>query len=200
MSIEDQVRVRVADALRSAGVNEGRVGVEVLYMLPKEFVRAYEELWYEIHGYEQVASGSGGGGDGRSLGLDEASVKRDEAKIRKEGGKDADGKSRGVQKGGLSTRAGYGVGGGGKRYKANRDGMRVGMSEKSEEALEVKRLVDRKLMKLVRGVREGVVQRMERSQGGTPGWVRVLENGREACGNCGKLVARDWVRCPYCNA
>jgi hypothetical protein len=46
-SREDDARRRYADFLRSAGVDEGRVALEVLYLLPVEFVRAYREL-YEL--------------------------------------------------------------------------------------------------------------------------------------------------------
>ena len=44
-AIEREVQRRLTDYLVSAGVPQGRISLEVLYMLPTEFTRAYEELF-----------------------------------------------------------------------------------------------------------------------------------------------------------
>lgn len=46
-SIEHQVRVRLAEALVSQGVGFHRIALEVLYLLPPEFVDAYTRLFYQ---------------------------------------------------------------------------------------------------------------------------------------------------------
>src|ERR1700746_219355 len=65
-SIDRLVRARIAEFLRAAGVDQGRIGVEVLFELPPSFVRAYEELWRIALGQEghdgQGRAGGGGGG------------------------------------------------------------------------------------------------------------------------------------------
>lgn len=43
--IEVEVRKRVAQVLSSAGVDSDRVALEVLFLLPPEFVLAYQELY-----------------------------------------------------------------------------------------------------------------------------------------------------------
>lgn len=44
-AIEREVRRRVSDYMASGGVPHGRIAVEILYMLPPEFVRAYRKVW-----------------------------------------------------------------------------------------------------------------------------------------------------------
>jgi hypothetical protein len=44
-AIEREVQRRLAEILASAGVDQGRVSLEVLYMLPPEFVRTYTYLF-----------------------------------------------------------------------------------------------------------------------------------------------------------
>lgn len=41
-----KVRARLAEVLSSAGVHENRVALEILYLLPKDFVAAYTELFH----------------------------------------------------------------------------------------------------------------------------------------------------------
>lgn len=44
--LDYRLRRRLAEVLSSAGVDEGRVAVEILYLLPQEFVRGYEDLFH----------------------------------------------------------------------------------------------------------------------------------------------------------
>lgn len=44
-AIEREVRRRMVDYLTSAGVPQGRISLEVLYMLPPDFVRAYRKVF-----------------------------------------------------------------------------------------------------------------------------------------------------------
>lgn len=44
--LEHEVRRRVAEALTQQGVGYNRVALEVLYLLPPEFVQAYVQLFY----------------------------------------------------------------------------------------------------------------------------------------------------------
>lgn len=44
--VDYRLRRRLAEVLSSAGVDSSRVAVEVLYMLPQEFVRGYEDLFH----------------------------------------------------------------------------------------------------------------------------------------------------------
>jgi hypothetical protein len=199
-TIEEEVERRLKDALRSAGVGEGRVALEVLYHLPKDFVRDYEELYFAIHG-DESRGGIGGRGkvDGRALGRDEKQAKIDAARMRRNSEPDrGDGRRRGDQ--GLRTRHGYGVGSGGApRYREDRDGDTARLLD--EQALEIKRRVDKELKRIVGRISrevQGQAKSGEQSQGDTPGWKKLLANGREACRGCGKLVGRDWVRCPTC--
>lgn len=43
---DGRVRARLAEVLSSAGLNADRVALEVLYMLPAEFVRGYTDLFH----------------------------------------------------------------------------------------------------------------------------------------------------------
>lgn len=45
-SIEHAVRIRLAEALTAQGVGYHRVSLEILYLLPPEFVDAYTQLFY----------------------------------------------------------------------------------------------------------------------------------------------------------
>lgn len=44
-AIEREVRRRVSDYMAAAGVPHGRIAVEILFMLPPDFVRAYRKVW-----------------------------------------------------------------------------------------------------------------------------------------------------------
>lgn len=44
--MDEKLRRRLAEVLSSAGVNANRVALEVLFMLPAEFVRGYSDLFH----------------------------------------------------------------------------------------------------------------------------------------------------------
>lgn len=63
--VEDQVRRRITDLLASAGVSRSRINLEVLYMLPPEFVRMYVDLFDRALGDPISRAGDGGKDEGR---------------------------------------------------------------------------------------------------------------------------------------
>lgn len=215
--IEDRVRSRLQERLVSAGIDQGRVSVEVLFWLPSGFIREYQALYMR-------ALKLGDGDGGQKAGADEGQIK---AKV-----KSAD---RGKDKG-----RGLAAHGGGKRYKTE-------WVVKDEEALEVKRRVDRALVRVIgreldrlaretggggmgitaREAMEGMEKGMEKaghagrgagmkardfvgeSQGDSPGVGRGDKEGvlvplsarkgkaKKRCRDCGKIASDDWARCPY---
>ena len=190
-AVDDEVRRRLAARLRSAGVAEREVALEVIWWMPKEFVRAYEKLYLECFELSDSVGerAAGGGARKAGAGLDEKAVARDK---RKSLSRDVDGRRRGDQ--GLHTRVSYGTSGSGNKGAGNR-GEDPGGNRwiRDENKLELKAEVDKKL----RGLIGRVEKLMERSQGSTPGEFVKYENGREACRECGKLMSSNWVRCPY---
>ena len=63
--INDEVRRRLADYMASAGVPRGNIALEVLYLLPSEFVRAYTDLFWQAVGDPISPQGDGGKDEGR---------------------------------------------------------------------------------------------------------------------------------------
>lgn len=55
---DKKLRARLAEVLSSAGVDDKRVAVEVLYLLPEEFVRGYTDLFHRA-----LATGEDGTGE-----------------------------------------------------------------------------------------------------------------------------------------
>ena len=133
--VENEVRRRYADLLASAGVDSGRLSLEVLYLLPEEFVREYVELFWEAL-REDIPSAGGGDNVIKKAG----EVKRNK-KVRT-GERDEQGRVREVAVPGSNR----GAQGGGKKYKTH-------WLIKSEVALEVKRRVDRKLVRIIGSTR-----------------------------------------------
>ena len=60
----EDYRHRLAELLSSAGVGYSQVSLEVLYMLPREFLEKYVELWYMALGPTVKSSMSGNQRDG----------------------------------------------------------------------------------------------------------------------------------------
>jgi hypothetical protein len=186
--VQDAVRVRLQEAMVSAGVGHGRVALEVLYWLPQEFVRDYQELYMR-------ALHLGDGDDRERPGKDEGRVKA-KVKAAKRG-----------KRGSMEARAKAG------KYKKE-------WVVKDEEALEVKRQVDKKLVELVRREKQKQTRGSsppsgKKIHGSTPpspsggnpprevvGNLREMAGkaDKKVCEDCGKIAAIDWVRCPYPHA
>jgi hypothetical protein len=60
--VDKLVRARVAEIMSAAGLDQGRIGLEVLWDMPPGFVRAYEWLWRLISEGEKAKGGGGAGG------------------------------------------------------------------------------------------------------------------------------------------
>jgi len=148
-TVERAVRARIAEIMSAAGVDQGRIGVEVLFDLPQSFVEAYELLWDRaLVGVDHERQGGGG---------------RDAAKA--EVGKVGDPKNKGggaggrvkdtersrermsevvVRSGGSSRRGVRGA------AKGSAAGLRLG----DEEALELKARIDKRLRGMAREIFE----------------------------------------------
>jgi hypothetical protein len=196
--IENEVRRRIQDLLSAAGVDSDRVGLEVLYWLPSEFMRYYRDL------FERALKLDGGEGTAKGM-VQYARLEREakekygegeEVKIRAYidthmtqnivSGEGSKSKYRGVR---------TLVGGGGKgKYK---NAWTVG----DDQAFEEKGRVDRELVRLA----QGLVKKGGEIPGGDPRdtsqvGVRVIgksERSQRFCKVCGKVIANDWVTCPY---
>lgn len=89
--VEEEVRRRVTNAAAAAGVDRGRIELEIVWMLPPEFVRGYREIFSRALA-DPISPQSDGG--------------KDEGRV-KAAGKPADA---------LKARSMGGAAGGGKRY------------------------------------------------------------------------------------
>lgn len=209
--IEREVRRRVADVMSAAGVNSGRIAMEVLYWLPEDFCRLYMQVTDKALVIDTGVKSKMGSQAG-----DEGQIK---ARV-------GTGPTRGKTAGGLHTRTSgaHAKGGGGKRYRT------VGVV-RDEDAFELKLLVDRKLRELAgiiedsqrgrgrnaRGQKIEVVRASEphpsqpREGKGETGetheenlveeisgdrTLRIVSGGRRQCRGCGKMASKDWVICP----
>lgn len=63
-SLDDKVRIRLAEIMSSAGVGYNSISLEILYMLPREFVDRYIDLWHQALGPTIKAPGDGMARDG----------------------------------------------------------------------------------------------------------------------------------------
>ena len=166
------------DALRelheSGGVAEMQLGLEVLYLLPDEFVTFYQQLFHRaLRGADgQAISGKGGG-------------------IEKSTGR----KTTGIV---LGSETNLQVAGTGKRYK-NPAGS-IG----SEKALKVKEGIDKELMALVGiGLRRLSQLNQPDSNRGTAGQDAGQCRGSKLGRNnetkrCGRFLKAGWEYCPSC--
>lgn len=125
MSTEDEkIRTRLAEIMSSAGLGYNQISLEILYLLPAEFVNRYIWLW-------EKALGPAGSGDARGQQLArDANLGRAQTKTAAKGNK-----------------IGAGAGGQGKKFK------RIGMSIRDERALELKSRIDRRLRSIARDIR-----------------------------------------------
>lgn len=203
--VEREVRKRLAETMSSAGVNQGRISMEVLYWLPENFARLYMQMVDKALKMDDGVGSSMGGQSG-----DEGQIK---ARV-------GTGPAKGKQVGGLFTReSGAHARGTGKRYRQH-------WLVKDEAAFKLKGQIDRKLQELAAliaqggggkmgkereknaagnhggptpgKVAEGAQEPMEEIQGGNPmeRILRVVGSGRRQCTGCGKMASKGWVICP----
>jgi hypothetical protein len=203
--IEERARRRYRDMLASAGVSEADIGKEILFLLPTEFVRMYQELWDLAYG--EVLGSPGGGG-------------RDEGRIKRSGSA----KGKGSE---MKTRKMSGAAGGGKRYTPHATIIR------REEAVDAKIKLDRKLVRAAEtALKQSREQTNVADATGSPigaaGQAEVKANsavpahsdpnrtkgthvpdsretahGRSGnsrtlqCSDCGQFQGPTWIRCPF---
>jgi hypothetical protein len=122
---DDKIRIRLAEIMSSGGLGYNQISLEILYLLPMEFVQRYIWLW-------EKALGPAGGGDARGQQMDrDATLGKAQTRTDKKG-----------------TVPGAGGGGQAKKWK------KVGMSVRDEHALALKSRVDRRLRAIGRDIRE----------------------------------------------
>ena len=157
--IEDEVRRRITSIASAAGLSRGRVELEVLFLLPTEFVRMYRELFDMALSDPVNPIGDGG---------------KDEGRV----------KARGTARDPMKARSMSGAAGGGKRFVAGAWPVR------SEKALEEKRRLDKKLIRVVDQALSDARASGVRAPGPTT-------NGNPQCSSCGRIQSPNWVRCPF---
>lgn len=153
-AVEAEVRRRYADLLASAGVNSGRLSLEVLYLLPEEFVREYIELFWEAL-REDISTGKSGGENPIKK---QGEFRKGKLKRDRETGELTPGSARGAQ-------------GGGKKYRNH-------WLIRSEFALEVKQRVDRKLVRMIGITRRDVKRELQEGGRGRANLQRRDSQGR----------------------
>lgn len=163
--IEREVRRRLRDRLAAAGVSEGRIALEVLYWLPEDFCRLYMQLASRALRIDAGVSSSLGGSVG------------DEGRATK--AKVGSGPQRGRTAGGLHTRTS------GAHAKGEK-GYRTYGTLGSDEALELKKDIDRKLRRIGVAIEEGMKRNErgdgEREQGGGRGVHGVARPAQAGAG------------------
>jgi hypothetical protein len=122
MNQDEAIRRRLAEIMSSAGLGYNQISLEVLYLLPAEFIQRYTWLW-------EKALGPAGSGDatGQQLARD-AGLER--ARTRTE--------YRGTRITGASST--------GKKWK------RMGLAVRDEKALKLKDRIDRRLRSIARDI------------------------------------------------
>lgn len=179
--IDEKARLQLSELLRSRGIDSGRVSIEVLFLLPPEFVREYRELYERA--LKDGVEGAGGAGtgniDGGRVTDEKAGRERNKSKGKRAGhGSRTDG--RGDAKGGSKA-----------RYKTY-------WQVKDEDALALKNKVDRELKGLIgriaRSLKDGSCAD-SRKNGSAP--EKSPKPTQTSCDICGRRFARGWVSCPY---
>ena len=154
--VAEEVNKRLTLAASAAGVDRGRIEIEVLFLLPPEFVRRYRELFDRALADPIKPSTDGG---------------KDEGRLR------ASGRSNDAMNA-RSMRAAQP----GKRFVAGAWPVR------DEAAIEAKRRLDKKLIRMVVEALELVSMR-----------AGDLEDVKPParCNSCGLFQRPEWIRCPF---
>jgi hypothetical protein len=151
--IQDEVRRRMTDLASSAGVDRGRIAIEVLFLLPTDFVRQYIELFDKALG-DPISPATDGG--------------RDEGRI----------KARGIPKDALKARSMGGAQAGGKKFVAGRWPIRSELALAAKQRLDrsISRFIEVTMADLARAGAgaPGLVENgcLECGRGFAGGWVR----------------------------
>jgi hypothetical protein len=167
--VEDEVRVRLAEMLGSAGVPSSQISLQVLYLLPPDFVDAYQALFHKAL---KGADVGGVGGDGREA-LEKASGRRK--------AKTAEGKTLGQMRGARGGRA-----------------HKRAWTVADEQALGKKQLIDKKLRKLAREIRGLLAAEMGEKLEVDGLGLGEDKIARCSGKRCGKFVEGSWKYCPFC--
>lgn len=184
------VRMRLAEWLSSAGVNENRIAVEVLYLLPPAFVSEYTNLFH-------AALNLGNDGHGEQ--------DAEQIRVGKVAGHNTPGSGgRGGSRIDSGRNSEIGSLPGGAGTKGRRRGI---FAVRDDARLAEKDRVDRSLRKLARGMATGV-----EVEGSRCGW-RMNSEGKSVRGKgrgkktgvkggqeigCGKYLENGWKYCPWC--
>lgn len=183
----------------SGGLSSGRLGLEILFLLPDDFVQFYTALFHMAldEGVGNQGKGSSGDGTGKESNEDLRIAKGRTGTV-------------------LGSDNRLQAQGSGKKYR------NTGMTIKSEKALEVKRLVDRGLRTLVEdglrslkhrqvSMKQGVSPRSKGSIGpnrptgssstdGNDSGLASLPTLPGTCNNphCRSFMKESWKFCPRC--
>lgn len=176
--IDAMVQSRVTAMMAAGGVSHSVASQEALFMLPREFVRAYEELFdtaLKLDSGSHTGAGIAQGEVGK--GPADAPLPGTVKGLRVDSGKNA----------GSAPR----VGAGGKRYKNN-------WTVKDDRALALKARLDKRLRAMAREIAEVLADsgRAARDQAMGPGRQAGMGAAEGRCTGCGRTLAIEWRFCP----
>jgi hypothetical protein len=176
----DEVNRRLVETMSAAGLSEGSISREILFLLPRDFVMAYEALYHRA-----VRTGL----EGRRDIEVEVTDKKGEGTGEYEtlGGVV---KARGGRRSRLAEGESLGGMAGARKGKAYKQAWTVA----DERALDLKHKMDKRLRKIAREVKVFLEGEMEGSTG------EGGEQERKKCAGkgCGKWLEHGWKYCPFC--
>jgi len=152
-----------------AGMDRGRVGVELIYCLPDRFVASYELIFNTaLTGQLSAVSGTG--------------IERDKSAGR------ATGKANGIV---LGSESGLQAQGGGKKWRPSHTFLGP------DDALAIKAAVDKALDDLSLRIDREMEDMANRRKDGEKG--KLKRGGRKCSGSrCGRFMQPEWRFCPGC--
>lgn len=171
---------RLAEILSSAGLNEGRVALEVLYLMPPKFVSAYEALFHRA----------------LALGTDGLTGERaDRGRVDEQGRPLTNDRVQAARQGRLTE--GKTLGGMGTAKTTGKRYRRAWIVA-DERALGRKTRIDKALRRLAREIETGMAE-----LAGGSGWDdggETDERGGHRCTGrkCRKFLEDGWNYCPFC--
>lgn len=172
---EDKIRIRLAEIMSGAGLGYNQISLEILYMLPREFVDRYIQLWEKAYGPPVRGGGDQMARDGE-LGRAETST-RLKGKV-----------------------VGSGAGGASKRFSRvmqMKDERAFRLKERIDKRLRsIGRDMREELLMM-----EGSGSDRQSSRGGSKGRGSkeiITSEGISVtqCGKCGRIMGEGWRFCP----